>query len=174
MKTSKIIVLAALTFGSFSLSAQRYFTKSGTITFNASGEAETVEAINKTVTSVIDTKTGAIQFAVLIKAFVFEKALMEEHFNENYVESTKFPKAEFKGELVNNNEIDYVKDGVYNAKVKGKLTIHGITKDIESAGTVTVKAGKIQAVAEFKVLLIDFAIEIAKIKVDCTMEPLKG
>jgi hypothetical protein len=185
MKTLKSIALILLTIGSLSVSAQRYFTKAGTIYFNASGDMEVIEATNKTVTSVMDTKTAAIQFAVMMKAFQFEKALMEEHFNENYVESTKFPKTEFKGEILNNQEINYEKDGAYPARVKGKLTIHGVARDVEASGTISIKSGKVQAQAEFVILLSDYNIEIpslvkdkisksAKIKVDCLMEPLKG
>jgi hypothetical protein len=185
MKTPKLIAIIILTLSSWSVSAQRYFTKAGSIYFNASGDMEVIEATNKTVTSVMDIKTGAIQFAVLMKAFQFEKALMEEHFNENYVESTKFPKTEFKGEIVNNKEISYDKDGSYAAKVKGKLSIHGVTQEVEATGTISIKAGKVQAQAEFVILLSDYNIEIpslvkdklsksAKIKVDCLMELLKG
>jgi polyisoprenoid-binding protein YceI len=186
MKTLKLTSLVLLmTFGSMSLYGQRYFTKAGTIYFNASGDMEVIEATNKTVTSVMDIKTGAIQFAVLMKAFQFEKALMEEHFNENYVESSKFPKTEFKGEIINNKDINYGKDGSYPAKVKGKLSLHGITRDVEADGTISIKGGKVQAQSEFVILLSDFDIEIpslvkdkvsksAKIKVDCLMEILKG
>ena len=185
MKTSKVFALVLATFCSLSVSAQRYFTKAGTIYFNSSGDTEVIDATNKTVTSVMDIKTGAIQFAVLMKAFQFEKALMEEHFNENYAESSKFPKTEFKGEITNNKDINYGKDGSYPAKVKGKMTLHGLTKDVETSGTISIKGGKIQAQSEFEILLSDFNIEIptlvkdkisnhAKIKVDCTMELLKS
>jgi polyisoprenoid-binding protein YceI len=120
-----------------------------------------------------------------MKGFEFEKALMQEHFNENYVESHKFPKAEFKGQITNSSEIDFSKDGNYQAKVKGKLTIHGETKDVETNGTVSVKGGKIETDAGFNIELVDYKIEIPKlvkdnisktvnISVDCTLEPLKG
>jgi hypothetical protein len=185
MKKIALLLFVVSTFCSLTLSAQRYFTKTGIIYFNASGEAEVIEATNKTVTSVMDIKTGAIQFAVMMKAFQFDKALMEEHFNENYAESGVFPKAEFKGEIINNGEINYGKDGAYPSRVKGKITIHGVAKDIEATGTITVNGGKVQAVSEFEILLSDFKIEIpslvkdklsnkAKIKVDCLMELLKG
>ena len=80
---------------------EKYFTKTGKIRFNCTGGVEKIEALNKGVTCVLDSKTGALQFAVLLKGFEFEKALMQEHFNENYVESVKFPKAIFKGKVEN-------------------------------------------------------------------------
>ena len=163
----------------------KYFTKSGKISFFSKSTLENIEAHNKSITCVLDTKSGALQFAVLMKGFEFEKALMQEHFNENYVESHKFPKAEFKGSVVNNNEIDYSKDGTYKAKVKGKLTLHGETRDVETNGTITVKGGKIDADASFNVLLADYNITIPSvvkdnisksinITVDCILDPLKG
>jgi polyisoprenoid-binding protein YceI len=110
---------------------------------------------------------------------------MQEHFNENYVESHKFPKADFKGQVVNNGEVNYAKDGVYPVKVKGKLTIHGETKEVETTGKIEIKQGKVMADANFKVELADFKIEIptivkdnisksVNIAVDCSLDPLKG
>lgn len=173
----------------FSLSAinaqDKYFTKSGKIGFHSKAPLETIEAHNKSVTCVLDTKSGNLQFAVLMKGFEFEKALMQEHFNENYVESHKFPKAEFKGQIINTSDIDFTKEGSYEAKVKGKLTIRGETKDVETVGTIRVINGKMAANADFNIALEDYKIEIpkivkenisktVKISVDCTLDPLKG
>jgi polyisoprenoid-binding protein YceI len=168
-----------------SLMAQdKYFTKSGSINFVSKGAIETIQANHRSVTCVLDSKTGAVQFAVLMKGFEFKKALMQEHFNENYVESDKYPKAEFRGQIVNNSEIAYTKDGVYNAHVKGKLTLHGQTKDVEADGKITVKGGKLFANSDFTILMSDYNIAIPKlvkenmsntvtITVNCTLEPLK-
>jgi polyisoprenoid-binding protein YceI len=165
---------------------EKIFTKTGKIVFDATvpSSPEKIEGTNKTVTCVIDIKSGAIQFAVLMKGFLFERALMEEHFNENYVESSKFPKTEFKGAITNNATVNYTKDGVYNVKVKGKLTMHGETKEVETDGKISVKAGKIYAAAAISVLLEDYKITVptlvadkvakrATINVDCVLEPLK-
>ena len=181
-----IKLLIAATLLSTSLCAQdKFYTKGGNIQFVSKGAIETIQANHKSVTCVLDTKTGNMQFAVLMKGFEFEKALMQEHFNENYVESHKYPKAEFKGQVVNNSEVNYTKDGTYSAKVKGTLTMHGETKEVETIGNVVVKSGKVQTGAEFTILLSDFKIEIpkvvkdnvsntVKITVDCSLEPLKG
>jgi polyisoprenoid-binding protein YceI len=182
----KVIMLMAISLMVVSvLSAQeKYFTKTGKINFKSKATLENIEALNKSVTAVLDTKTGNLQFAVLMKGFEFEKALMQEHFNENYVESHKYPKAEFKGAIANNGEINYTKDGTYKAKVKGQLTIHGETKEVETDGTIQVKGGKLMTDAVFGVALADYKIEIPKIvkdniakivsiEVDCTLDPLK-
>lgn len=186
MKKVILIILSAFTL-SVSVNAQKYFTKSGKITFDATAPSspEQIEAVNRSATAVIDTKTGAIQFSVLVKGFSFERALMEEHFNENYMESNKFPKAEFKGTITNNASVDYSKDGSYNVKVQGKLTIHGVTKDVTTDGKLVVQGGKINAAADFSVLLADYSISIpglvadkvgksAKISVNCSLELFKG
>jgi hypothetical protein len=168
-----------------SLIAQdKYYTKSGSIQFVSKGNIETIQANHRSVTCVLDSKTGALQFAVLMKGFEFKKALMQEHFNENYVESDKFPKAEFRGQIVNNSEIAYTKEGVYNAHVKGKLTLHGQTRDVEADGKITVKNGKLLANSDFTIQMSDYNISIPKlvkenmsntvsITVNCTLEPLK-
>jgi len=163
----------------------KYFTKAGKITFYSKAPLEDIEAVNNKVTCVWDVNTGQIELAVLMKGFEFERALMEEHFNENYIESDKFPRAEFKGSIEGNDKVNYAKDGSYPVKVKGKLTIHGETKDVETDGKLTIQGGKINAVADFSVLLADYKIsipglvadkvsKIAKISVTCALEPLKG
>ena len=164
---------------------QKYFSKTGKISFVSDAPMEKIEAMNTSASTVLDAATGNMEWAVLIQGFKFDKALMQEHFNENYVESHKFPKAEFKGQIVNNGEVNYNKDGTYTATVKGKLTIHGETKDVETVGTIVVKGGKIDTDASFTVELADYKIEVPKIvkdnisktisiTVDCVLDPLKS
>ena len=185
MKRLFVIIITSFVTTSSLVAQDKFFTKSGRINFVSKAPLENIDGNHKSVTCVLDTKTGNMQFAVLMKGFEFEKALMQEHFNENYVESHKFPKAEFKGQVVNNQEINYAKDGTYQAKVKGTLVMHGETKEVETTGNIVVKSGKLQAGADFTLLLSDFKIEIpkvvkenisntVKIIVDCTLEPLKG
>lgn len=163
----------------------KFFTKSGKIEFFSNAPMEDIEARNKTATAVLDTKTGALQFSVLMKAFEFQKALMQEHFNENYVESHKFPKGEFRGTIVNNSDIDYTKPGTYKAAVKGQLTIHGVTRDVVTTGTITVDGANLLATSSFNIKLSDYNIKVPsvvkeklsnniKITVDTKLEPLKG
>ena len=184
---SHLLLFMLLAVAHSQVSAQKFFTKSGRIDFNATAPSspETIEAVNRTVTCVLDAATGQLQFAVLIKGFTFERALMQEHFNENYLESDKYPKAEFKGAITNNSAVNYAKDGDYTVTVKGKLTMHGETRDVESSGKVSVKGGKISASASFTAVLGDYKVAVpslvsdkvsktAKITVACTLEPLKS
>ena len=182
----KSIIFTGFVFiTSLVIAQDKYFTKSGSIHFSSKGVIETIQANHKSVTCVLDSKSGAIQFAVLLKGFEFKKALMQQHFNEDYVESDKFPRAEFRGQVVNNSDINYAKDGVYNAHVKGKLTLHGETKDVEADGKITVKEGKLQTNSDFSIQMTDYNIHIpslvkenmsntVNINVNCALEPLKG
>jgi polyisoprenoid-binding protein YceI len=178
----KLLMTMLLTL---SINAQdKYFTKSGNISFVSKGAIETITANHKSVTCVLDSKTGDVQFAVLMKGFEFRKALMQQHFNENYVESDKYPKSEFRGQITNNGEINYTKDGTYTAHVKGKLTMHGQTKDVETDGKITVKGGKLQTSSSFTIQMSDYNISIPSlvkenmsntvtITINCTLEPLQ-
>ncbi len=186
MKKYSFIIILLLAGCLFSRAQDKFFTKSGTIFFKCTkSPLEKIEATNRSAICVLDTKTGSLQFAIQMKGFEFERALMQEHFNENYVESSKFPKSDFKGNILNNDEINYVKDGEYKAKVKGKLLIHGETKDVEAIGTLTIKDGKIIANTSFDILLSDYNIRIpsivsdkvtnnVNIKVDCSLQQFKG
>jgi len=185
LKKNVIIVFALILSAFASFSQDRFYTKTGKISFYSKAPLEEIEGKNKTVTAVLDSKSGALQFAVQMKGFEFEKQLMQQHFNENYVESDKYPKAEFKGKITNNSDVNYLKDGTYTAKVKGQLTIRGVTKDVETTGTLKINGGKINASSTFNVLLSDYNIKVPaivkdkvsksiKIVVDCNLEPLKG
>lgn len=186
MKRILFISAVALCF-TLQASAQKYFTKGGRIDFDATAPSspEKIQAVNRTVTCVMDAANGNIQFAVLVKGFTFERALMQEHFNENYMESEKFPKSDFKGTITNNSSVNYSKDGSYPVTVKGKLTIHGETREVEAPGKLVVQGSKITATANFSVPLADYKIAIpgvvadkinknAKIEVTCSLEPLKS
>ncbi len=169
----KIFLIASLFgFANF-MSAQKYFTKSGKISFDASTKMEEIAAVNNKATAVYDATTGAIEYAVLIKAFAFEKALMQEHFNENYMESDKYPKAIFKGNIVNFAAIKLSKDGTFNAEVEGKLTMHGVTKDIKTESIFTVKGGQVSVSSNFRVLLADYNISIPALVKDNISKEMK-
>ena len=179
-----MLVLTLMIAINVSYAQERFFTKSGKVSFYSKAPLEDIEAHNKSVTAVLDTKTGNLQFALQMKGFEFEKALMEEHFNESYAESDKYPRAEFKGQVVNNAAINYTRNGDYNATVKGLLTIHGETREVQSVGKIMVRDGRLATDATFNIQLSDFKINIPKlvkdkisntVKVDvaCNLEPLK-
>jgi polyisoprenoid-binding protein YceI len=99
-------------------------------------------------------------FQALIKSFHFDRALMEEHFNENYMESDKFPKSVFKGKISNLKNVDFSKNGTYNVTVEGDLTIHDVTNKISTQGTIEVVSGGINANSKFKIVPEDYKITI--------------
>lgn len=157
----KLIVFATLTV-MFSATAigQKYMTKNGHIKFYSHAALEDIEAHNYQVNSVLDTETGQFVFKVLIKSFEFDKALMQEHFNENYMESDIYPDATFKGQVSNLKEIDFSKDGKYDALIEGDLTIHGVTQPVKAGGSFTVGQGKIKGASVFTILLEDYDIKV--------------
>ena len=157
--------------------------KQTTIHFLSKSELEDIEATNKMAQTAMNAATGKVQVKVRIKAFKFKSAFMEEHFNENYMESPKYPKSGFKGKITNFDQINFSADGSYPAEVSGKLTIHGVTRDIAAKGTIVVKDGKFSVQSAFIVKPEDYNIEIPKlvrdniakeikVSVDCRYEPL--
>ena len=148
--------------------AQRLFTRSANVSFDATTNSslEVVDAKTNTGTLVIDVPTGQVAAAVLMKSLLFEKALMQEHFNENYIESSKYPKGVFKGKLDDATKVDFTKDGSYKANVSGDLTMHGVTKKVSAPVTFTVKGGKVAAHTDFSVVLKDFNIDIPSVVSD--------
>lgn len=156
----KFYAISVLAILCLKASAQTLFsTKTGQISFFSETPIRNIEAVNNEVISMINTLTGEIGFVVPVKSFRFEKSLMEEHFNENYMETSKYPKAVFQGKITNLNAIDFKKDGTYHASVEGKLTMHGVTRSVSSVGKVTVEKGKLTAVASFIVQLEDYNVK---------------
>ncbi len=141
--------------------AQIYSTQTASVSFYSATPVEDIEASCKTVIAVLNTATGEMAFQITNTAFGFKNKLMEEHFNEKYMESDKNPKSTFKGKI--NEKIDFTKDGEYNVTVTGKLNIHGVEQDRTISGKVIVKEGKIQLLTSFKVKNADHKVEIPKI-----------
>ena len=187
-KIIQLAVVLAIAAASTGATAQgKFFTKTGTISFDADGamkDVEEIKANSKTATCVVETSTGAMEWAILMKSFSFKNALMEEHFNENYVESSKYPKATFKGKLDDASGVKWTKDGSYPVAVSGKMTMHGVTKDVTTKGSITIKKGAPTVNCDFDLVLADYKIEIpsvvgkkvadvVKIKVNAGLAPFK-
>ncbi len=181
----KILIGFVLTVASVAnLEAQnRIFTKSGTISFHAGTAVEDIDGVNKSVTSIIDVGTGQVEFAVLMKGFEFKRSLMQDHFNENYVESAKYPKAFFKGQITDPSAISLSTDGTYPVTIKGTLEIHGVKKDVEASGKLIVSNGAVTGDSDLTIALEDYKIQIpgavadkispiVKIHVACNYKPL--
>ncbi len=156
----KIFFLGALVASTLNIQAQKFFTKDGTIRFFSNAKLEKIEATNNKASIVYDPASGAIEIASVIKGFVFENAFMGEHFNETYMESTKFPKANFKGKLENPSAVNVTKAGTYKAKVVGELTMHGVTKPVSTDATFVVGGGKIDTDAKFNIKASDYGVNI--------------
>lgn len=154
-----IIILIALATCFIQAHAQKLFsTNTGQVSFYAGTPLEDVRAVNNEANSKMLQKNGQIVFSVLVKGFVFKNALMQDHFNENYMESTKYPKADFKGFITNISTVDFTKDGVYNVTAAGDLTIHGVTQKVQVPGTIEVKGGAVTLTAKFKAELKDYNV----------------
>ncbi|HEY0678846.1 MAG TPA: YceI family protein [Chitinophagaceae bacterium] len=155
-----ISLVVILCLSTFAFTQKKYFTKSGHISFNAGTALEDIDAVNTGATSIFDAGTGQIEYSVQIKGFEFKRALMQEHFNENYLESDKYPKSVFKGRIQEPEKIKFDRDGSYPVLVKGILEIHGIKKDVETTGIMKVKGEMVNGRTEFKVALADYNIDI--------------
>lgn len=141
--------------------AQIFSVKEGDVSFFSTTPLENIDAHNKNVNSFINTTKKEILFIVPVRSFEFKKKLMQEHFNENYMESDKFPSASFSGIL--EGDIDFSKNAVYDVMATGTLKIHGVEKKISEKGKITVKDEGFTVEAVFSVLLKDYNIERPKI-----------
>lgn len=157
----KLVFLLLLEIISYSGHSQIYLTRTAYIGFFSKTPAEDIKAINNQVYAAIDAGKKNIAFSLLLKSFTFTKELMQEHFNENYVESDKYPKASFSGAYT--GDVDLTKNGVYNVTVTGNLTLHNTTKEITTPATMEVKDTHLIGTAQFKVKPEDFNISIPEL-----------
>lgn len=141
-----------------SVAAQTYITRNGYVGFFSKTPLEDIRAENRQVYAVIDTDKKNLAFALLVKGFLFTKELMQEHFNENYIESDKYPKASFAGNYT--GDVNVMQNGVYPVTAKGQVTLHGVTQTIEVPATIEVQNGKLIGKANFQLKPSDFDIKI--------------
>src|SRR5262249_41958289 len=138
--------------------AQKYSTTTGKINFFSSASKEDISADNNQVTAALNAANGELGFIVLIQSFEFENALMQTHFNENYMESDDYPKATFTGTIDDNSVVNYAVDGSYSVTVTGTLTMHGVSKSVTASGIITIKGSQATAKCGFSVTLADYGI----------------
>ena len=144
----------------FAVNAQKYMTKNGFIGFFSHTPMEDIKWDNNQVAGVLDISSGELVFQALIKSFHFDRAIMEEHFNENYLESDKIPKSSFKGKITNLSSVNFSKNGTYNVNIEGDLTIHNVTNRISTNSTIEVVTGGIIANSKFNIVPEDYKINI--------------
>lgn len=156
----KLLLFALLSMG-FHSKAQLYMTSTGEISFFSKTPMEDIDAINKSVSSIINTTTNEVAVQMRITNFVFPNKLMQEHFNENYLESEKYPSATFKGKI--KETVNLTVAGSYPISASGSATIHGVTRPIELKGTIVSTGSTLALTCQFEVKLIDYNIKIPKI-----------
>ena len=179
MRTITIII--CLLFSSISLSAQDlYKATDGEISFFSEAPVENISAINKDVKALINAKNAEVAFIVTNVGFKFEKPLMEEHFNENYMDSDQYPKATFKGKI-ENFDFSKITEGISKHVVKGQLMIHGVVKEVSIVVMMSKSDGKLVLASQFSVDPNDYKIDIPsivkekiadkiEIKLDCKLD----
>ena len=179
----KSFLICTLLFFTIQTKAQnKWFTRTGEAKFFSSTKAENIDAVNNEVFSMVDLTKGEVAFQVLVTGFKFKKALMEEHFNENYMESTKFPKASFQGTIADLGKVNFKNNGAYQVNVTGNLTMHGVTNKVTLPATINVSGGKFVAASKFNVALADYKIKVpslvskqvsetVEVSINCAYEP---
>lgn len=157
------IVLLSVATTTFAQATGKLKTTKTHIKFFSTTPAENIEANNYASVSILNTETGDGVFSVPMQSFEFEKALMQKHFNsDKFLDTKAFPKAKLKGKITNLSEIDFSKDGTYQAKVSGDLTIKGKTNPINETATITVKGNTVSVSSKFNITLSDYGIEFVK------------
>lgn len=157
-----LIILAGLGFQGKKASPLYVFS-SGKISFFSETPVENIKAETKTYAAALNPDTKKFAFSVMMTSFEFKKKQMQEHFNENYMESEKYPKSTFVGEIVEN--VNLLKDGKHTVNAKGKLTIHGVEKERTLPVSIEIKGGKLNLSSKFQVKLVDHNIEVPSIVV---------
>lgn len=157
----KTILVFALALSTAAVFAQKKTTTSATINFDATTEKDALpKAENKSAVAALDTRKGTVAFESIIKNFSFSNPMIQEHFNgEKWLDSDKYPTANFRGTITNLADINFEKDGTYTANVKGDLTLHGETKPVETKATVTIKDKAISTTADFTIKLADYKVD---------------
>jgi polyisoprenoid-binding protein YceI len=153
MKKTLLIFLTSVVC--LNVHAQKYTTEKSFVSFYSHATIEDITAENKKAAGIFNSSTGEIAFSIPINEFQFAKSLMQEHFNEKYMETEKFPKATFQGKITG---FDASANGEQKARANGKLLIHGVTKDVEIPGTIERSADKLLFKSKFTVKLEDYNI----------------
>jgi len=139
----------------------KYMTRAGHLSFFSASIMEDIEARNDKVAAVFDLSTGQVAFSVPVHEFQFKRTLMQEHFNENYMESDKFPKATFTGQLLNAAQVlKQLPGATQTVEVEGTFTVHGVTRKTIVTGTLQLRDGQLAVFAYFNLAPADYSIDI--------------
>ncbi len=161
MKSSilTLVFITILSFSGFSQSSSKLISKKSHFKIYSHTVAENIEANNYKSVGTLNKETGDIVFSVPMQSYEFEKAKMQQHYNSpDFLDTKKYPKSKLKGKITNISDIDFGKDGVYDTKIKGDLTIHGKTKNVDEKASITIKGNSVVLNSNFKITLADFGI----------------
>lgn len=160
---SVVISICLFSFFHYSIGQNKYLTNNGVITFYSHTVIEDITATNEKVAAVIDIEGGKVAIIVVMNEFQFDKKLMQEHFNENYVESEKYPKATFNGLMAGMEQVDFKTPGKYRVQVNGEMMIHGVTRTISTEASIEVRQNSIIAHTKFLLNPEDYGIRIPRV-----------
>jgi len=161
MKKIVLLIIISLAFNYIYAQVYKSVEKKGILSFHSSTPMEDIDAKTEAANSLLNSITDSVMIRVQMTTFKFPKALMEEHFNENYVESSKFPVSSFRGKI--NQKLDFKTDGVHKVTCTGNLTLHGVTKLVTFDGIITIKGEEVNLTSDFKIKLVDYNIEVPKV-----------
>lgn len=166
MKKSALLSIVAILFLSIAGNGQnpdKLISTKTHIKFFSTTPAEDIEANNTASVSTIDQKTGEVVFSVPMQGFEFEKSLMQKHFNsDKFLDTQTYPKAKLKATILNEDQVDFSKDGTYSSTVEGELTIKDVTKSVKENGTISVKGDVIELESKFNITLADYGISFSE------------
>jgi hypothetical protein len=160
MKREILTIIIGIITAGLAMAQGPVVDRKGTATFFSEAPLENIEAVNKEVIGAIDLEKGTLAVSMLIKGFHFDKSLMEEHFNENYLESEKFPRATFKGKLTGFEDIDFSREGSFETEADGEIEIHGVKKPLKTVVKFDASTKELKASTVFNLAVADFDIEI--------------
>lgn len=163
MKKLLLIMLILSSINTVGISQTIYLTSDIAVSFFSEARLENIEATSVKSSSAINIITKELAFKVPIQSFVFKNGLMQEHFNENYMESHRYPNATFKGKI--KEDVNLAENGEYSVNVEGKLIVHGITVDRTISGTIVVKNGIMELHSSFIIPVSDHKIDIPNDKI---------
>lgn len=164
-KVNFLVSISAIVFTlfAFTTTGGKLVSSKTHIKFYSHTAVEDIQANNYASVSTIDQATGDVVFSLPMQSFEFEKALMQKHFNsDKFLDTKQFPKAKLKGKITNLSEINFAKEGTYNAIIEGELTIKGKTNPVKEKGTITVKGNIISAASTFNITLADYEVAFEK------------
>src|SRR5688500_3464136 len=157
---NRFLWLTIILLPNLGFSQKRFSSEKAFVSFFSEGVIEEIKANNTKATSILDLASGDVAYLLNPKDFQFDKKLMQVHFNEKYLESEKYPRSSFKGKIVGFNDSS---TELQNVKATGKLTIHGVTREISIPGTLQIQGKTVALKSKFNVKLEDYNIKVPQI-----------